>query len=422
MKSTMKIHIWSHTIRRTVILLSTALITAPVFAGTVWTGFRGDGTSLTDASDLPIRWSPEQGVAWKKSIPGDGQSSPVVWGDRVFLTSLSGDRKESLYVVCLDLTTGNQQWKREWVSSFPEDDSNYISKAAPTPVVDADRLIALFESGDLIAMDHGGETLWRRRLTEDFGPLLGNHGMGSSPAQTPSSVVVLMDHKGPSYLAAFDKKAGETLWKVDRTQSSAWSSPTLVQRGDRSEIVVSSGGSVDGYDAAGGELLWTYQPVEGNNVPSPTVHDDYIAVGSREKGSNFVLRLDTNDPGRPRAEVAWEAAEVASAFGSPLIHRGRVYYSNKAGVLFCYRLESGSLLFQQRLPASTWASALGCGDRVYFFCTNGQTAVITASDEYELVAQNGVSIEGNDRIYGVAAVDGCFIVRSASTVWRLGPN
>ena len=189
-----------------------------------WTGFRGGGNSVASVQTLPERWN-DDSVAWRASLPGSGQSSPVIWGNRLFTTSAEGSNKETLHILCHDLETGSELWRREFLNSVPEKVTGYISRSAPTPAVDENRVYALFESGDLVSLTHEGQTVWKRNLSRDYGPFEGNHGQGASPVLSSRGLVVVMDHKGDSFIASFTKSTGETLWKTSRNTSSAWSSP-----------------------------------------------------------------------------------------------------------------------------------------------------------------------------------------------------
>jgi len=268
----------------------------------------------------------------------------------------------------------------------------------------------LFESGDFLALSHDGELLWRRDLAKDYGKFEGNHGQGSSPVLTASGVVVVMDHKGPSFIASLDKASGKTLWKTDRKSSSAWSTPVSVERQGKPELIVSASGTVIGYDPITGHARWVHAGIDGNNVPSPSVASGLAVIAANKKNQSLALRVDHTDT----AAVAWVADEVASAFGSPLIHQGRVYFVNDAGVAYCYRLENGQLLWSERVADSTWASPLGASERIYFFGKNGQTTIASATDRFEVLHEGSMEVGANDRVYGYAVVDGTLVFRSGS--------
>jgi len=382
--------------------------------GRVWPGFRGTGDSRTAAKNLPLKWSADEGIAWKARLPGYGQSSPVVWNDRVFVTAIEGDTKERLHLLCFELKTGKELWKKEFKGTQKVKISDYTSKGAPTPGVDAERVYALFESGDLIALDHDGKELWQRHLTTDYGEFKNNHGLGSSPVLSADTVLTLVAHDGTSYLLAVDKKTGKNVWRTEHTFGSCWTSPTVSSKGT---VVTSTAGTVAAFDLKDGKLVWELSGLKGNTVASPTLDGEIAVIGSSERDGNVAIKLAGK--GQVKADqVAWKTEEATSSFASPLIHAGHVYYTNRAGTAYCTDLKSGKTVWTSRLPASCWASPLGAGDRVYFFCTNGETIVFKTGAKEERLAEN--ALPGKDRIYGIAAVEGAMVLRTGTTLYRVG--
>jgi outer membrane protein assembly factor BamB len=374
----------------------TCLLTAAVAAGPAgadtWPGFRGDGTSRTAARDLPLTWGPGDG--WRVETPGYGQSSPVVWKDRVYLTAVEGPQKETLHVLCYALADGNRLWAKAFPSTQPGKNNPMMSRAAPTPVADAAGVVAFFESGDLFALTPAGEVRWQRHLSKEFGELKNNHGLAASPAQTDRAVLVLVDHQGPSFLLAVDKADGSTQWKADRPARTAWTSPVVARVDGEAVVVVSSGGAVTGYDAHAGKRLWELDGVTGNTQPSATVLDDRVVIGASENPrkpdaaatarSNLCLRLGSMG----QYDVAWRGAKVASGPASPLAHAGHVYLVDKNGFVQCLDLTTGELKYRERLPNQVWATPVGAGDRVYFFGKDGVTTVLKAGPAFEVLATN----------------------------------
>lgn len=374
-----------------------------------WPGFRGSGNSLTANPRLPTNFS-DDSISWTATLPGKGQSSPVRWNDLVFTTSAEGPNKETLWVTCHALASGKKLWSHSLKNTEPEEITGYISCAAPTPVVDERHVFVLFENGELTAYAHDGTQVWDRKLAEEFGPFEGNHGQGSSPILSSQGLVILMDHGGSSYLASLDKEDGKTLWKTARNSSSAWSTPMINRKHDgNEEIICSSGGSINAYDAVTGESLWNYDMITGNNVPSATIHQSYLVAGSSRKNNTQLLRLGPDQP-----ELGWRFKEATSSFGSPLIYQDRVYIVNKAGILFCYELKSGTFLYDKRLPASTWASPLGAGGKVWFFCQDGSIVVIESGDEFEVVSESKLTFGIKDRVYGYAIAPEQILIRLSS--------
>jgi outer membrane protein assembly factor BamB len=387
-------------------------------AGNAWPGFRGAGDGHTGARALPLEWTDGRNVAWNVPLPGYGQSSPVVWKDRVFLTSVEGPMKEKLIVSCRDLKSGRELWRRDFAASFKQKDSDIVSKAAPTPAADARRVYVFFESGDLFAFDHGGKPQWQRKLSEEYGGYKTNHGLGSSIAQTDRAVIVLVAHGGPSYLLAADKQTGRNLWKTDLKPGGGWSTPLVAEINGRRQIIVSISGGVTAYDAGDGRPIWSVNGLKGNNIPSPTLalEQNLVIAGSSEKGMNVAVRL--GGAGDVTAShVAWRASEATANFASPLVHRGHVYFVNKVGVAFCLDAATGNELWRERLGGEVWASPLAAGDRLYFFGVNGKTQVLRAGAKFEQLAVNTLS--DAERVYGVAAVDGALLLRSGRKLVKL---
>ena len=255
---------------------------------TRWAGFRGGrDTNVSRAARLPLAWSDDT-VTWRTTTSGFGQSSPVIWDDTVFLTSLEGPVKETIYVTALDLEDGSERWRRRFEAAEAFEWNDYVSKGAPTPAVDGERLYAFFDSGDLMALTHDGDTVWHRDLSADYGTLGGNHGVGNSVLLTDDAVVILLTRRTYSYLLAVDPRTGETVWKADREPGVAWSTPVLAPGGD--EIVVSASGRIEGFDAATGERRWSFAGFRGNHVPSPTVTGDLVIIGGMAVEANLALR------------------------------------------------------------------------------------------------------------------------------------
>lgn len=381
---------------------------------TNWPGFRGDGGSVATAPNLPLRWSETENLRWRVELPGYGQSSPIVWNGVAYVTSVVGPRKETLLVTAHDLATGAERWRFTAESSAPETDSDMRSKAAPTPCANADGMFALFESGDVFALTHDGKLRWLKSLTKEFGAVTGNHGTGGSPVLAGGRLIVLLDQKTPSLLLALDPATGAVKWKTSRTARVSWSTPLVAVRNDRTELVVSGGGTVAGYDVADGRELWSLDGLERNSVPSPTLGAGRLLISSSNKGSNWAL--DWRGAAAPA--VAWKADDTTTSFSSPLIHQGRAYFVSKAGVLCCHTADSGKLLFEERLPEGCWASPVGAGEHVFLFGEKGRTTVLAAADTFRAVATNSLPVE--KPVHGIAATDGAWVVRSHRQLLCLG--
>lgn len=419
-----------------------------------WPAFLGANASPLQADTLPLQWGPDKNIAWTAQPPGYGQSSPVIWGDRVFVTSVEGPMKDRYHVLAYRLSDGEKLWQYTLDSSSPVESSNYVSRAAPTPVADADSLYVFFESGDLVALTHAGKQRWKRSLAEEYGKFDSGHGMAASPLLTEQAVVVLADHDGPAYLLAANKADGTNLWKTERKSRISWSSPTLIQLAESTQIVCSSNGSVDGYDPSTGKQLWSLDDLGGNTTASATPFGDgcFLVGASNGRGgeaaagarrTNMAVRLETAD-GKPTAKPMWLAKEATSSFGSPIAYKGVAYWVNRSGVLYAYDVTDGKRLFTQRIGESCWATPVGVGERVYFFGKSGSTTVIKAGQQFEVLAENqlwdpkatkptaaaaGTPAEDESQQppapfsasvqYAAAAVNGSLIIRSGNHMFCL---
>jgi len=452
-------------------MLSVLLISASMSFGaepataTVWPGFRGDGTSRSRAEKLPVEWSPEKNIAWKTGTKGYGQSSPVIWNDRAFVTSVEGEQKETYWTTCLRLKDGKELWSNSIAASLKGKNNPMMSRAAGTPVVDATGVYCLFDSGDVAAYDLEGNPLWNRALGKELGELKNNHGLGSSPAQTEKHVIVLLDHQGPGKLFALNKTDGKDAWTAERPARSSWTSPIIVAVGQSRQVVVSSGGAVTGYDATTGKQLWEKTGFVGNSIPSATHFGDRVVIAAGENRmkpdaegtskSNCCLQLGSGDP-----ETVWTGKKLATGTASPVISDGFAYFVDKAGILICLDAKTGVERYRERLDQPQWATPIAAGDRLYCFGKDGTTTVVKAGGDFEKLASNkfwsddaaakrkeeakknaklpeapgGGRGPGNspptskderesalysaigDIVYGAAVVDGCFVIRTGTEV------
>jgi outer membrane protein assembly factor BamB len=380
---------------------------------TTWPAFRGSGDSIARATALPLHWSDTTRIAFRTALPGTGQSSPVVWHDTAFVTSIDGENQQTLIATAIHLTDGSIRWTKTFPASQTVKTSNYVSKAAPTPIVDAHSLYLLFESGDVIALDHHGNLRWQRSLIADFGPIKGNHGLGSSPAHDDHRLFLLIDHDAPGYLLALDKQTGQTLWSKPRSPRVSWSSPILATIADQPRLLISSAGLVQVIDPATGDTLWQLDNLTGNTVPSPSVSGHTMVVGSTDRAMTMAIDLDPSAAGD---RVLWKADKATCSFASPLLTHGSAFIVNKAGVAFRLELATGQQLWSLRLGESCWASPVAAGDHVLFFCKNGRTVVLDArSEQPTVIAENKIDI-GSETLYGVAAVNHTWLLRTGSSL------
>ncbi|MDJ0837630.1 MAG: PQQ-binding-like beta-propeller repeat protein [Acidobacteriota bacterium] len=383
--------------------------------GRKWAGFRGNGSSNTTAAGLPLRWSEAKNIDWRVQLPGFGQSSPVVWDDKVFITSVDTEDEDRLVVIRLDLETGKTIWEKRFKASRQIEYTRMIARSAPTPAVDHSGVYVFFGSGDVLKLSHDGDKLWSRSLVEEFGAFKGNHGVAASPVLYDDRLMLLIAHEGPSYAIALNAATGETLWKQDRKPAVSWSTPLVTRNQGRNQLVISSNGTVEALDIESGERLWYTHDIVKNTVASPLVYEDLIIAGSSESGGGRTVRL--GGQGDITADrIAWRGG-WASSFGSPLVHGSRVYITNRAGVVACLDAASGKEIWKHRLGESCWASPAAAGDRLYFFTKNGLTVVLAGNQEApKILAENKLPVGKDNEVYGVALVDRKILLRTGSAL------
>ena len=402
-----------------------------------WPSFLGGVEREQAKTDIPTSWSPSAGLAWKTPLPGHGQSSPVVVGDSIYFTAIEGPQKEENIVLCFDLETGKQRWRHDFPSSLQVKNDAYTCRAAPTVAADEAGVYAFFESGDIVALTPAGEVRWQRGLIQDYGKFEGRFGLGASLAQDASQIFVLADNDGPAYLLSIDKSTGATNWKTDRSSRISWSSPMMVDIAGSPQIVVSSAGSIDGYDPQSGKLLWSFEDVGGNTVASPVPFGAgrfLVGASPGRNGENTEGAMRSNmaiqvirEGESYRPKVLWRNDKANSSFGSPIVFRGLAYYVNRAGVVFCLDAETGETVYTARIAESVWATPIGLGDRLFFFGQNGSTTVLAAGREHQQLAVNrlwesaagGGGPGGFDAEiqYGIAVSEAGLLVRTGSNLY-----
>jgi outer membrane protein assembly factor BamB len=365
-----------------------------------WPSFLGAGAIRSSTTKCASTWSPKQNVAWKTPLAGHGQSSPIVWGDRIVVTTVDGPSKDKQLVYCLSLKDGRILWSGDFPNSSPVKNSVYVSRAAPTPVIDAERIIAFFESGDCVAFSHDGKSLWSRNLNKDFGPFVAEFGLGASPCQDEDHVFVLMEHDSPGALVALSKKTGQTVWKAERAAGRSWSSPAYFKIDGVGQIVVSSNGSVMSYDAGTGKILWELSGLGGNTnvTPIDNLNGQFLIGASpgrqgenaeAAKKSNGLVRVSRAE-GSWKPELRWWNDKVSPTWGSPIIHQNLAYWVNRVGVVHCLDAETGEVVYTGRLKQACWATPIAIDDRIYFFGKEGITTVIKAGREFEILSENAL--------------------------------
>jgi outer membrane protein assembly factor BamB len=351
-----------------------------------WPCFRGpSGQGLTASPGLPVRWGKDgTNILWRVKVPGRGNSSPVVWGDRLFLTGAAPDGTgRSVY--CFRTGDGQLLWTRQPPQRKPEAGVRPKNGfASATPVTDGRRVVAFLGSCGLVCFDLDGTLLWQ------FDQMQFNttHGTGSSPLLYKEKVIFVQDQNiADSVFLALDRQTGKLLWKQPRPHAMTWSTPVVVKVGGHDELLFAGGGTVKGYEPDTGRELWTLSGPTVEVVPALVVGEDLVYCASGRNGPTLGLR-----PGGhgdvTRTHLVWRTTRSGPHVPSPIYVAGRLFTVNDTGVATCLDARTGRLLWQERLGDNFSASPVEAGGLLYFPAESGVTYVLRAADRFEMVAQN----------------------------------
>ncbi len=402
-------------------LIATVTMTVNLMADN-WMSFRGtNGQAVSSETNLPLSWDREKNVAWKVGIPGKGTSSPIVHGDRVYITSQVDDR--DLHVLSFDLKRGQQLWNLK-LGSGRLPTHQLHNMATPTPVTDGKHLWILFGTGDLICLNAvSGEEQWRRNLRKDYGDYKINHGMGSSPVLYDDKLFIACMHQGPSYVLALDASNGMVLWKKARDLEAhdegndSYSTPILVEVDGNTQLVLSGAEHLNAYDPATGREIWKSGGMRvphpyGRTISGPAAGaGKVVTVASGFRNQGFMLGV-TPKTSETLSEVThdWTIKRYSPDCSTPLIYRGMVFAIRDDGMASCIDLETGQAHWQERLfKENVKVSPIAADGYVYFTSGRANTKVIKASKKLELVSLN----ELNEETLATPAIsDGRVIVRT----------
>jgi outer membrane protein assembly factor BamB len=397
-----------------------------------WPQWRGPSLNgVSGESGLPIKWTTTQNIAWKLKMPAFSGSTPVIWGDRIFLSVATAARNGSLELWAVDRHNGQVAWTRAIAGG-----NNYQRKqnmSSPSPVTDGQYVWIMTGVGVLKAFDLSGREVWTRDIQKDYGRFGLNYGYASSPLLHMNALYLQVLHgmntRDPSYLLRLDKLTGRTVWRVERPTTAryespdAYTTPALLQYGGKTEIVVSGGDAVTGHDADTGQESWRAEVLNPSQdgayriVASPIVIGDMIVAPSR---NNPLVGLRVGGRGDvSRSHVAWRFARGPDV-PTPVSDGTYVYVVNDNGVLHCLDLKTGAIVYgPTRLPSDSYSASLVVADgKVYVTSENeGITSVFRAGPQFELLATNTF----DDYCLSSPAIsDGQIFIRTATYLWAIG--
>lgn len=337
-----------------------------------WPAWRRDGSGVAPDKHLPVVWSEDENVLWRTELPGDGNSSPVVWGNRVFLTA-SLDEGAKRLVLCLDAGSGKIRWQTQLL---PEEPSTFYQKtgfAAPTPTTDGERVYAAFDTPGLIAIDMQGKVVWKH----SFGPVKSPYNMGSSPVLYKDTVIQCCDHSGQAFLEALDRKDGRQRWRTPRESSKFghYGTPLLIQVDGRPQVVI-NGEPVISYDPDTGEQLWSCHGMKECVGPSPAFGHGLLYASSGRTGPVMAI-----DP-RGRGDVTETHVLLHLTSGGPYVPTPLVYphlmVPGDNGRMLFYNADR-KLVLEDRVRDHFTSSPVGADGKIYWCSERGKTYVIDAA-------------------------------------------
>jgi outer membrane protein assembly factor BamB len=382
-----------------------------------WRGPAGQGVS-TDTS-LPTAWSPTQRIAWKTPVPGRAHSSPIVWGNRVFLTTaiegerieghqplkhyindkewrhpeaVAGDRRHTFQVIAIDAADGRTLWTRTAYDGPVYDDRHRKSSyAAHTPATDGSLVYAYFGTEGLYAYRFDGTLAWSARLGK-LGAM--SVGTGTSVVLFDNLVIIQADEDNGdgSFITALDKVTGKEVWRVRRPGISiSWATPVLAGAGDQTQLITAANEHVVSYDPRTGRELWREPGLQNNAIPSPLIAGDLVIVSAgypQKKTMAFRLKPETG-----ARRLAWEYTKGTAYVTSPIVYGDHIYLSTDGGILTCLDARTGDVKYEggrPPTPATFMASPVAFGGHLYMTSEDGETFVIKAGASHEVVRTNSV--------------------------------
>jgi outer membrane protein assembly factor BamB len=438
------------TMKKTVLAIFLILVlTTCVVADDRWPQFRGPG-SLGVAEDptLPDKWSTTENVAWKADIPGMGWSSPAVWGDHIFLTSVvssvegeapkkglyfGGERKPATdlhrwMVYCIDFKTGKIRWEQE-VKKGPPENPRHLknSYASETPVTDGERVYAYFGNVGLFCFDMNGKPLWSKK----WGPYATRYGWGTaaSPVVYKDRIYVVNDNDTESFMVALNKKTGEQIWRVEREQGTNWATPYVWENASRTEIVTPGTKKVRSYDL-NGKPLWEFSGMSSIAIPTPFsrhglmyiasgyVGDQHRPVYAIKPGASGDISLKTGETSN--SFIAWYHPQAGPYNPSPIVYGDYYYTLYDRGFFTCHDAKTGKVIYDKvridpgvnAFTSSPWAF----NGKIFCLSEDGDTFVIQAGSEYKLLGKNSLD---EMCMATPAIVRGSLIIRTATKLYRI---
>lgn len=414
-------------------LAAALLAVRPTVAGN-WPQWRGPrGTGVSAETNLPVHWGPDENVRWKVPLPDRGNSTPVVWGHRVFLTQgMARERRHAL--LCLDRATGRRLWQREVAQIEPDLTHDTNPPGSSSPVTDGERVIAWFGSAGLICHNLEGRELWRR----DLGRQRHIWGWGSSPVIVGDLCVLNFGPGEPSFLIAVDKQTGAERWRLSVPDAESgekkpgqdkpvwagsWSTPIVIKPADAEQLVLSWPRTVVALEPSSGKTIWSCDGLNPLVYTSPIYDPASRTVVAMGGYSGMALAVRADGRGDVTASHRlWHHPKTRQRIGSGVIHEGHVYIHTDPGVAECWELGTGRRVWEERLrgpgpKGDNWSSMVLAEGNLYTINQGGDAFVLRASPTFRVLATNSLA---EPTIASPALSDGQIFIRTQRNLWCIG--
>ena len=382
-----------------------------------WTRWRGpSGQGLASGSGYPDRWSATDNVVWRTSVPGSGNSSPIVWGDHIFLTTGRNSGRR-LFVQAYNRNDGSLLWDTEVAPGRREHVHSKNGPASATPTTDGKRVYASLGGRGIVALDFDGNIIWHT----DIGAVNNYHGPAGSPLLYGDRLILYQDQRGGGFVAAYDTSTGSEVWRTTRNASVGWGSPVAIRVGDHDELIVSSQNTVNAYNPDTGRELWRCGGNRVEVIPTPVVAAGLVFCTSGRAGPTLAIRPggqgDVTD-----THVAWSTSRGSPFVPSPIAYGDYLYTINDmSSIITCFEATTGTVMWQQRLGRAARegisASPVVVDNKVFVTNDDGITFVLRAGPEFELIHTNDI---GARTLASPAMVDGTWYIRTVDELIAIG--
>ena len=416
-----------------------------------WAEWRGPFWNGMARGDAPTSWTDAKNIKWKLDIPGRGHSTPVVWGDKIFLTTAiptkpltavveqAGEQtsrrgpgggaganiEHRFEVICVSRKTGKVIWQKTARVATPHEGYHrmYGSFASNAPITDGKHVYAFFGSRGIYCYDLNGKPVWQKDLGVQMRMRL-QFGEGVAPALDGERIILTFDQESDSFVVALDKRTGKEVWRAARDEKSSWSTPLVIEHAGRRQVIVSATGKVRSYDVQTGKVIWECAGLGSNVIPAPVYHNGIVYVMSGHRDPKLMaIRLGKEGDLTGTDAVLWSHTRGIAYTLSPVLHDGKLYVVTDSGQVSCFNIATGEPYYHQvRLPRpyNFKASPVGVNGKLYLASEEGDVIIVKMGEKLEVVATN--TLEDQMFIASPIVVEGELFLRSQNRLYCISES